>query len=113
MSTSTPAWRKSTFSNNGGSDCVEVAPISGGVLIRHSKRPADGIIEFTSSQWDAFVAAAASGHRYNTEAAAVSLNDNEIQVASPSTAVTLRYTQSEWTAFVAGVNKGEFAFAFA
>jgi hypothetical protein len=110
MNTDMPAWRKSTFSNNGGSDCVEVAPISIGVLIRHSKRPADGTIEFTPAQWESFLAAAVSGQQYDSSAAAISYSSNEIRVTSPTTAVTLRYTPSEWAAFTAGVTQGEFAF---
>jgi hypothetical protein len=34
-----PEWRKSSFSQGGGQNCVEVAVLPGSVLIRDSKDP--------------------------------------------------------------------------
>ena len=47
-------WRKSSFSQNG--DCVEVNPSGGKVLARDSKSPNGRVLEFTFSEWSAFVA---------------------------------------------------------
>jgi len=48
------AWRKSTYSNNGGS-CVEVAhAVPGIVAVRDSKDPAGPNLAFTSRQWMLF-----------------------------------------------------------
>ncbi|GAB3668863.1 hypothetical protein GCM10027589_35680 [Actinocorallia lasiicapitis] len=37
-------WRKSSYSAQGGADCVEVAGSSGRVLVRDSKNPAVGML---------------------------------------------------------------------
>ena len=48
------AWRKSTYSNNGG-NCVEVAHAGPGVVaVRDSKDPAGRALAFTPEQWTAF-----------------------------------------------------------
>jgi hypothetical protein len=48
------AWRKSTYSNNGGS-CVEVASAAPGVVaIRDSEDPGGPKLAFTPEQWVAF-----------------------------------------------------------
>jgi hypothetical protein len=48
------AWRKSTYSNNGGS-CVEVASGAPGVVaVRDSTNPAGPALAFTPGQWMAF-----------------------------------------------------------
>jgi hypothetical protein len=52
-------WRKSTESLNG--DCVEVAPLPGGVAVRDSKNPDGPMLEFTRSEWRAFLAGANKG----------------------------------------------------
>jgi hypothetical protein len=52
-------WRKSTDSLNG--DCVEVAPLPGGVAVRDSKNPDGPMLEFTHSEWRAFLAGANKG----------------------------------------------------
>jgi hypothetical protein len=46
-------WRTSTLCNNG--TCVEVALIDGGVAIRDSKNRQGPILQFASSEWEAFV----------------------------------------------------------
>jgi hypothetical protein len=48
-----PVWRKSLASGTG--DCVEVAFLPGRVLIRDSKAPAAARLEFTESEWRAFL----------------------------------------------------------
>jgi hypothetical protein len=48
------AWRKSTYSNNGGS-CVEVGTAATGVIaVRDSKDPSGPALAFTPEQWTAF-----------------------------------------------------------
>jgi hypothetical protein len=47
-------WRKSTYSNNGGS-CVEVGDgVPGVVAVRDSKNPGGPALAFTLGQWMAF-----------------------------------------------------------
>jgi hypothetical protein len=46
-------WRTSTLCNNG--TCLEVAFIDGGVAIRDSKNRQGPILQFASSEWEAFV----------------------------------------------------------
>jgi len=52
-------WRKSSFSRNG--DCVEWQPAKRAVLLRTSKEPCGPILEFTYSEWRAFIAGVKSG----------------------------------------------------
>jgi hypothetical protein len=48
-------WRKSSYSGNGGGNCVEVASMPGGVLaIRDSKDPDGPKLVFTPAEWQAF-----------------------------------------------------------
>jgi Domain of unknown function (DUF397) len=48
------AWRKSTYSNNGGA-CVEVArSLRDGVAVRDSQDPDGPKLAFTPGQWKAF-----------------------------------------------------------
>lgn len=54
-------WFKSTRSS-AGKDCVEVAHLDAGhVGVRDSKNPGGGVLVFTSSEWDAFLAGARDG----------------------------------------------------
>ncbi|MET7773575.1 DUF397 domain-containing protein [Nocardia sp. NPDC005366] len=54
-------WFKSSRSS-AGSECVEVAHLdSGHVGVRDSKNPGGGLLVFTSSEWDAFLAGARDG----------------------------------------------------
>jgi hypothetical protein len=48
-----PRWRKSSYSGNGGSDCVEVAATDH-VLVRDTKKPAGPALAFTPAGWQAF-----------------------------------------------------------
>lgn len=52
----TPIWRKSTRSDNGG-NCVDVADnLPGRVLVRDSKDPNGPVLTFGPTAWRAFVA---------------------------------------------------------
>ncbi|MFC8526270.1 DUF397 domain-containing protein [Nocardia sp. NPDC057227] len=54
-------WFKSTFSQAGG-DCVEIAHLDGGrTAVRDSKNPAGPVLDFTPSEWTAFVAGVKAG----------------------------------------------------
>ena len=60
---SAPHWRKSTYSNGQGGNCVEVADLAdAGRLVRDTKAHGRGpILAFTSAEWRAFVAAVKHG----------------------------------------------------
>lgn len=45
-------WRKSSYSSSG--DCVEVAPVPGGVLVRDSKNPDGPVLAVAATGWQAF-----------------------------------------------------------
>lgn len=52
--TSTPAWRKSTRSNGGSGQCVEVTAIFGSIAVRDSKNPTGAVLAFGRTAWAAF-----------------------------------------------------------
>jgi hypothetical protein len=97
-----PAWRTSSRSSN-GEQCVEVAPTTNGVLVRHSKRPGDGTIAFTFPAWEEFLRAALSGQSPN-----IRPDGTDTLVSALHTGVELRFDKDEWQAFVAGVRDREF-----
>jgi hypothetical protein len=55
-------WRKSSFSNGTGGECVEVADLHDGRLVRDTKDQGRGpVLRFAESDWRAFVAGVKSG----------------------------------------------------
>ncbi len=50
------AWRKSSYSNGQGGDCVELASDSCTVMVRDTKNRQGGTLTFTASAWAAFTA---------------------------------------------------------
>ncbi|MFF9783318.1 protein of unknown function (DUF397) [Streptomyces sp. SceaMP-e96] len=61
MTTESPRWFKSSYSNNGG-DCIEVAAnIPGAVPVRDSKDPNGPALTFSANGWSSFVAAVKGG----------------------------------------------------
>ncbi|GII79232.1 hypothetical protein Sru01_42140 [Sphaerisporangium rufum] len=53
------AWHISSFSPNGGSNCVEAGPLldgSGRIAVRHSRHPDGPMIIYSRTEWDAFLA---------------------------------------------------------
>jgi len=63
METVGPQWRKSSYSGNGGGNCVEVAlNLPGGQIgVRDSKDPDGPVLVFTADEWQAFVSGARAG----------------------------------------------------
>ena len=49
-------WRKSSYSGNGGGECIEVADTDR-VLVRDSKDQTGPILGFTAEAWTVFTAA--------------------------------------------------------
>jgi hypothetical protein len=49
------SWRKSSYSGNGGADCVEVGQAPAVVLVRDTKQVGTGpVLRFTPSAWRRF-----------------------------------------------------------
>ncbi|NJQ01869.1 DUF397 domain-containing protein [Streptomyces zingiberis] len=53
-------WRKSSYSNGAGGECLECATTGPAILVRDSKRPGGPALAFPSAGWGAFVAAVRS-----------------------------------------------------
>jgi hypothetical protein len=49
------AWRKSSYSDSGGGECVEVAASPRTVRVRDSKRPGGPVLALAAGSWGAFV----------------------------------------------------------
>lgn len=47
-------WRKSSYSGNGGGDCVEVAHIQGGIVVRDTKDRTGPMLGFAPETWRSF-----------------------------------------------------------
>ncbi|MDR6974191.1 hypothetical protein J2X68_000869 [Streptomyces sp. 3330] len=52
------SWRRSSFSDAAGNQCVEVAWTGHDVLVRDSKDSAGGRLAFSSDSWGRFIASA-------------------------------------------------------
>ena len=48
-------WRKSTYSDSNGGQCVEAASDSGVILVRDTARPDAGTLDFTAAAWQEFM----------------------------------------------------------
>jgi hypothetical protein len=47
-----PGWRKSSYSGNGGAECVEAGHIPGAVLVRDTTQHGTGpVLRLTSADW--------------------------------------------------------------
>ncbi|MFC8129202.1 DUF397 domain-containing protein [Streptomyces sp. NPDC057302] len=51
----TAEWRKSSYSNGSGGECVEVAAAERTVLVRDSKRPGGSLIAVRPYAWSGFL----------------------------------------------------------
>jgi len=49
-------WRKTSYSNGNGGNCIEVAEVDGGHAVRDSKNPTGPALMFTAASWRAFTA---------------------------------------------------------
>ena len=49
-----PRWRKSSYSGNGGSDCVEVGSRGNRVLVRDTKDRTGSLLEILPGAWRRF-----------------------------------------------------------
>lgn len=119
MATSSrPAWRTSTFTDNGQS-CVEVAPEAGAVRVRDTKDRGAGPELVLPHDAFAALCTAAVERRSATEPLVVRAERTTRHAGRAvvthwhvgSDADALHYTDAEWRAFAAGVRAGEFAFA--
>jgi hypothetical protein len=55
-------WRKSSYSSNGGGECVEVARnLPGTVAVRDSKHPRGPVLAVTPAEWRDFIAGVKAG----------------------------------------------------
>ncbi len=52
----TPGWRKSSYSGNGGANCVETGNAPGMVLVRDTTDRDGTTLSLTASAWRAFTA---------------------------------------------------------
>jgi hypothetical protein len=52
----TPGWRKSSYSGNGGANCVETRNAPGTVLVRDTTDRDGGTLAFTTDAWTSFTA---------------------------------------------------------
>jgi hypothetical protein len=49
-------WRKSSFSGDDGSNCVEIAALPGGCrVVRDTKNAGGPVVVFTSAEWTVFL----------------------------------------------------------
>ena len=51
------SWRKSSYSENGGGECVEVGESADAVLVRDTQARAAGRLVFSPEAWERFTAA--------------------------------------------------------
>ncbi|MER7688711.1 DUF397 domain-containing protein [Streptomyces sp. NPDC097610] len=56
------AWFKSSYSNDTGGSCVEIADLTSKVAIRDSKNPEGPALVVPLTAWSSFVELARSGH---------------------------------------------------
>lgn len=56
------AWRKSSYSNSDGGECIEISDDFGSVVpVRDSKEPQGPFLAFTADGWSSFVSAVKDG----------------------------------------------------
>lgn len=57
------AWRKSSYSDGGEDNCIEVSEgFPGAVPVRDSKNPTGGVLLFPAEAWSAFIATVKAEH---------------------------------------------------
>ncbi|MFI5887656.1 DUF397 domain-containing protein [Streptomyces sp. NPDC051554] len=50
-----PIWTKSSYSDDKGGDCVEVAHLGSNIQVRDTKAPQEACISFSNAIWQAFL----------------------------------------------------------
>jgi hypothetical protein len=60
------SWRKSSYSDMQGDQCVEVAWTGRDVLVRDTKDASKGGLAFTAQPWSLFLSAAPDGQKRGT-----------------------------------------------
>ncbi|KAB1935042.1 DUF397 domain-containing protein [Micromonospora sp. ALFpr18c] len=50
-----PVWRKSSYSDNNGGACVEVAELDTSIAVRDSKNPSGPTLRFSRGAWTGFI----------------------------------------------------------
>jgi Domain of unknown function (DUF397) len=50
-------WRKSSYSNANGGDCIEIADEDGAILVRDTKNRAGAMLSVDADAWERFTAA--------------------------------------------------------
>ena len=55
MQTMSAPWRKSSYSANGGQDCVETGSVPGAVLVRDTTDRDGAMLVFSADAWAGFV----------------------------------------------------------
>jgi hypothetical protein len=62
----TPVWMKSSRCDSG--ECIEVAAVDGGIMIRDSQHPSGPILRVSRADWDAFTEGIINGElRFATQ----------------------------------------------
>lgn len=61
MSTTEPAWFRSSYSGSSGDNCIEIAVRAGAVLVRDSKDTQRQALTVSRNAWSAFTVLAADG----------------------------------------------------
>jgi len=54
-------WRKTSYSSNGGAECVEVADHGSGVLVRDTNDRAGPVLRFSQEAWRRFTGQVKTG----------------------------------------------------
>jgi hypothetical protein len=54
-------WRTSSFSSGQGGNCVEVAPVGHGMVVRDSRQPLGPVLAFSRAEWTDFLQGAFNG----------------------------------------------------
>ncbi|MEU8345230.1 protein of unknown function [Actinomadura meyerae] len=61
MRQSTLTWRKSSYSQGGGTECVEIARVSDWCAVRDSKNPDGPVLTLTTGSWATLLQAIKAG----------------------------------------------------
>lgn len=56
-----PTWRKSSYSQGGGTECVEIAGVSDRPAVRDSKNPTGSALTFATHEWSTLLKAIKTG----------------------------------------------------